>query len=119
MSCATVVALQRGNLTLELQRRVPSGQDHLLSVAEVETWKRQDRDELQATFERMLELAGDFDLQLLGHKRLTELIALEPGRMRKAIRAARREHEERWRSPCCWRTIRASSTTTSSTRPAA
>ncbi len=90
-----VVTLQRGNLTLELQRRVPSGQDHLLSVTEVETWKRQDRDELQATFERMLELAGDFDLQLLGHKRLTELIALEPGRMRKAIRAARREHEER------------------------
>lgn len=90
-----VVALQHGNLTLELQRRVPSGQDHLLSVAEVEAWKRQDRDELQATFERMLELAGDFDLQLLGHKRLTELIALEPGRMRKAIRAARREHEEK------------------------
>ncbi|WP_278400158.1 helicase-related protein [Stutzerimonas kunmingensis] len=90
-----VVALQRGNLTLELPRRVPSGQDHLLSVAEVKAWKRQDRDELQATFERMLELAGDFDLQLLGHKRLTELIALEPGRMRKAIRAARREHEEK------------------------
>ncbi len=90
-----VVALQRDNLTLELPRRVPSGQDHLLSVAEVEAWKRQDRDELQATFERMLELAGDFDLQLLGHKRLTELIALEPGRMRKAVRAARREHEER------------------------
>lgn len=90
-----VVALQRDNLTLELPRRVPSGQDHLLSVAEVEAWKRQDRDELQATFERMLELAGDFDLQLLGHKRLTELIALEPGRMRKAIHAARREHEEK------------------------
>lgn len=90
-----VAALQRGNLTLELPRRVPSGQDHLLSVAEVEAWKRQDRDELQSTFERMLELAGDFDLQLLGHKRLTELIALEPGRMRKAIRAARREHEEK------------------------
>ncbi|WP_448132114.1 helicase-related protein [Stutzerimonas chloritidismutans] len=90
-----VVALQRGNLTLELPQRVPSGQDHLLSVAEVEAWKRQDRDELQSTFERMLELAGDFDLQLLGHKRLTELIALEPGRMRKAIRAARREHEEK------------------------
>ncbi|WP_278386017.1 SUV3 family DEAD/DEAH box RNA helicase [Stutzerimonas kunmingensis] len=90
-----VVTLQRGNLTLELPQRVPSGQDHLLSVAEVEAWKRQDRDELQATFERMLELAGDFDLQLLGHKRLTELIALEPGRMRKAIRAARREHEEK------------------------
>ncbi len=90
-----VVALQRGNLTLELPRRVPSGQDHLLSVAEVEAWKRQDRDELQSTFERMLELAGDFDLQLLGHKRLTELIALEPGRMRKAIRATRREHEEK------------------------
>ena len=90
-----VVTLQRGNLTLELQRRVPSGQDHLLSVTEVETWKRQDRDELQATFERMLELAGDFDLQQLGHKRLTELLMLEPGRMRKAVRAARREHEER------------------------
>src|SRR3546814_6397378 len=43
----------------------------------------------------MHEPAGDFDLQLLGHKRLTELIALEPGRMRKAIRAARREHEEK------------------------
>lgn len=90
-----VVPLQHGNLTLELQRRIPAGQDHLLSVAEVEAWKRQDHEELQTTFERMLELAGDFDLQLLGHKRVTELMALEPGRMRKAIRAARREHEEK------------------------
>ncbi|WP_313407001.1 DEAD/DEAH box helicase [Stutzerimonas kunmingensis] len=90
-----VVALQRGNLTLELQRRIPAGQDHLLSAAEVETWKRKDREELQATFERMFELADGFDLQLLGHKRLTELLTLEPGRMRKAIRTARREHEEK------------------------
>ena len=90
-----LVPLQHGSLVVELQRRIPAGQDHLLSVAEVEAWKRQDRDELQATFERMLELAGDFDLQLLGHKRLTELLTLEPGRMRKAIRAARREHEEK------------------------
>lgn len=90
-----VVPLQHGNLTLELQRRIPAGQDHLLSVAEVEAWKRRDHEELQTTFERMLELAGDFDLQLLGHKRVTELMALEPGRMRKAIRAARREHEEK------------------------
>ncbi len=90
-----VVPLQHGNLTLELQRRIPAGQDHLLSVAEVEAWKRRDHEELQTTFERMLELAGDFDLQLLGHKRITELMALEPGRMRKAIRAARREHEEK------------------------
>ncbi len=90
-----VVPLQHGNLTLELQRRIPAGQDHLLSVAEVEAWKRRDHEELQTTFERMLELAGDFDLQLLGHKRITELMALEPGRMRKAIRAACREHEEK------------------------
>jgi ATP-dependent RNA helicase SUPV3L1/SUV3 len=90
-----VAPLQHGSLTLELQRRIPAGQDHLLSEVEVEAWKRKDREELQATFERMLELAGDFDLQQLGHKRLTELIALEPGRMRKAIRAARREHEEK------------------------
>lgn len=90
-----VVPLQHGNLTLELQRRIPAGQDHLLSVAEVEAWKRRDHEELQTTFERMLELAGDFDLQLLGHKRITELMALEPGRMRKAIRAACHEHEEK------------------------
>lgn len=90
-----VAPLQHGSLTLELQRRIPAGQDHLLSEVEVEAWKRKDHEELQATFERMLELAGDFDLQQLGHKRLTELIALEPGRMRKAIRAARREHEEK------------------------
>ncbi len=90
-----VVTLQHGNLTLELQRRIPAGQDHLLSAAEVETWKRKDREELQATFERMFELADGFDLQLLGHKRLTELLTLEPGRMRKAIRTARREHEEK------------------------
>ncbi|MCQ4296602.1 DEAD/DEAH box helicase [Pseudomonas stutzeri] len=90
-----VVPLQHGSLTLELQRRIPAGQDHLLSGTEIEAWKRKDREELQATFDRMLELAGDFELQQLGHKRLTELIALEPGQMRKAIRAARREHEEK------------------------
>lgn len=90
-----LVTLRHGTLELELQRRIPAGQDHLLSAAEVEAWKRQDRGDLQATFDRMLELADGFDLQQLGHKRLTELIALEPGRMRKAIRAARREHEER------------------------
>ena len=90
-----VVPLRRDSLVLELQRRIPAGQDHLLSAAEVETWKRKDREELQAKFERMFELADGFDLQLLGHKRLTELFALEPGRMRKAIRAARREHEEK------------------------
>ncbi len=90
-----LVTLHHGPLELELQRRIPADQDHLLSAAEVEAWQRQDRADLQASFERMLELADGFDLQLLGHKRLTELIALEPGRMRKAIRAARREHEER------------------------
>ncbi|MCW8156971.1 RNA helicase [Stutzerimonas stutzeri] len=90
-----VVPLRRDSLVLELQRRIPAGQDHLLGATEVEAWKRKDREELQATFERMLELADGFDLQLLGHKRLTELFALEPGRMRKAIRAARREHEEK------------------------
>lgn len=90
-----LVTLHHGPLELELQRRIPADQDHLLSAAEVEAWQRQDRAELQASFERMLELADGFDLQQLGHKRLTELIALEPGRMRKAIRAARREHEER------------------------
>ncbi|WP_017245760.1 SUV3 family DEAD/DEAH box RNA helicase [Stutzerimonas stutzeri] len=90
-----LVTLHHGPLELELQRRIPADQDHLLSAAEVEAWQRQDRAELQASFERMLELADGFDLQQLGHKRLTELIALEPGRMRKAIRAARRAHEER------------------------
>ncbi|GLZ26389.1 hypothetical protein Pstu01_30580 [Stutzerimonas stutzeri] len=90
-----LVKLHHGPLELELQRRIPADQDHLLSAAEVEAWQRQDRADLQASFERMLELADGFDLQQLGHKRLTELIALEPGRMRKAIRAARREHEER------------------------
>ncbi|RRW15715.1 RNA helicase [Stutzerimonas stutzeri] len=90
-----LVTLHHGPLELELQRRIPADQDHLLSAAEVEAWQRQDRADLQASFERMIELADGFDLQQLGHKRLTELIALEPGRMRKAIRAARREHEER------------------------
>ena len=90
-----LVTLHHGPLELELQRRIPADQDHLLSAAEVEAWQRQDRADLQASFERMLELADGFDLQQLGHKRLTELIALEPGRMRKAIRAARREHEEK------------------------
>ncbi len=90
-----LVTLHHGPLELELQRRIPADQDHLLSAAEVEAWRRQDRADLQASFERMLELADGFDLQQLGHKRLTELIALEPGRMRKAVRAARREHEER------------------------
>ena len=90
-----LVTLHHGPLELELQRRIPADQDHLLSAAEVEAWQRQDRADLQASFERMLELADGFDLQQLGHKRLTELLMLEPGRMRKAIRAARREHEER------------------------
>ncbi|AFM32967.1 MULTISPECIES: SUV3 family DEAD/DEAH box RNA helicase [Stutzerimonas stutzeri subgroup] len=90
-----LVTLRHGPLELELQRRIPAEQDHLLSDAEVEAWQRQDRADLQASFDHLLELAGDFDLQQLGHKRLTELLMLEPGRMRKAVRAARREHEER------------------------
>jgi len=90
-----LVTLRHGPLELELQRRIPAEQDHLLSDAEVDAWQRQDRADLQASFDRLLELAGGFDLQQLGHKRLTELLMLEPGRMRKAVRAARREHEER------------------------
>ena len=90
-----LVTLRHGTLELELQRRIPADQDRLLSSDDVDAWQHQDRAELKASFDRLLELAGDFDLQPLGHKRLTELLLLEPGRMRKAVRASRREHEER------------------------
>ncbi|MFC3606361.1 DEAD/DEAH box helicase [Stutzerimonas tarimensis] len=90
-----VVGLQQGTLALEIQRRVPAGQDHVLSEVEVEAWKTRDRQTFQARFELLLDAAEGVDLQPLGHKRLLELLMLEPAKLRKAVRQARDEHRER------------------------
>lgn len=90
-----VVRLTHGDIVLEIQRRVPAGQDHLLTADEVAAHKAADRQALQAKFAELVEEAGDFDLKLLGQKRLTELFQLEPGKMRRAVRLARRDHQEK------------------------
>lgn len=89
-----LVELRHGDLHLEIQRRVPK-HEHLLSDDEVRRHKAEDRLALEEKFALMLEHAGDFDLQQLGHKRLVELFQLEPRKLRRAITLARREHAER------------------------
>ena len=43
----------------------------------------------------MVEEAGDFDLQVLGEKRLTEIFMMEPKKLRRPIRFARQDHKEK------------------------
>ncbi|TLX57094.1 RNA helicase [Stutzerimonas nosocomialis] len=90
-----VVQLRQGDLSLEVQRRIPGGQDHLLSDQEVEAWKARDEDELRAKFDLMQSEAQGFDLHQLEHKRLVEIFWLEPHKLRRAIRRERQQHEER------------------------
>ncbi|MGA6096576.1 helicase-related protein [Stutzerimonas marianensis] len=90
-----VVELRHGEVALDMQRRIPGGQGHVLGADEVAAIKREDRQALQAKFEMMIEEAGDFDLQLLGEKRLTEVFMMEPKKLRRTIRFAREDHREK------------------------
>ena len=90
-----VVELRHGAVALDMQRRIPAGQGHVLSAREVAERKEEDRQELVAKFEMMIEEAGDFDLQVLGEKRLTEVFMMEPKKLRRTIRFARQDHKEK------------------------
>lgn len=90
-----VVELRHGELTLAMQRRIPGGQGHVLSDQEVAEYKREDQQTLNAKFELMLEEAQDFDLKLLGEKRLTEIFMMEPKKLRRTIRFAREDNREK------------------------
>src|SRR5690606_33375710 len=90
-----VVELRHGAVALDMQRRIPAGQGHVLSTREVAERKEEDRQELVAKFEMMIEEAGDFDLQVLGEKRLTEVFMMEPKKLRRTIRFARQDHKEK------------------------
>ncbi|MHB0764238.1 helicase-related protein [Stutzerimonas sp. NM35] len=90
-----VVELRHGDVALDLQRRIPAGQGHVLSEREVAERKEEDRQALIAKFEMMIEEAGDFDLQVLGEKRLTEVFMMEPKKLRRTIRFARQDHKEK------------------------
>ncbi len=90
-----VVELRHGDLALELQRRIPSGQGHVLDDEEIRELKAVDRRELEDKFALLREEAGDFDLRLLGHRRLMEIFQLEPGKLRRALRTAIRDHREK------------------------
>lgn len=89
------VELRQGEVALVMQRRIPAGQGHVLSEREVAERKEEDRQALIAKFEMMLEEAGDFDLQMLGEKRLTEIFMMEPKKLRRTIRFARQDHKEK------------------------
>ena len=89
------VELRQGDIALVMQRRIPGGQGHVLSEREVAERKEEDRQALNAKFEMMLEEAGDFDLQVLGEKRLTEIFLMEPKKLRRTIRFARQDHKEK------------------------
>ncbi|MHB0820291.1 helicase-related protein [Stutzerimonas stutzeri] len=90
-----VVELRHGDVALDLQRRIPAGQGHVLSEREVAERKEEDRQALMAKFGMMIEEAGDFDLQVLGEKRLTEVFMMEPKKLRRTIRFARQDHKEK------------------------
>jgi ATP-dependent RNA helicase SUPV3L1/SUV3 len=90
-----MVHLQHGDIVLDLQRRIPPAQGHVLEAAEVHALQEDDRQQLQQRFELLVAEAEDLDLRQLGHRRLAELLALEPGRLRKAVRSALREHREK------------------------
>lgn len=90
-----VVELRHGALALDMQRRIPAGQGRVLSADEVAERKAEDRQELIAKFDMMIEEAGDFDLQVLGEKRLTEVFMMEPKKLRRTIRFARQNHKEK------------------------
>lgn len=90
-----VVELRRGDIALDMQRRIPGGQGHVLSEREVAELKEEDRQGLRAKFDMMVEEAGDFDLQVLGEKRLTEIFMMEPKKLRRTIRFARQDHKEK------------------------
>ena len=90
-----VVQLRHGAVALDMQRRIPAGQGHVLSAREVAERKEEDRQELTAKFEMMIEEAGDFDLQVLGEKRLTEVFMMEPKKLRRTIRFARQDYKEK------------------------
>ncbi len=90
-----VVELRHGEVTLDMQRRIPGGQGHVLSEREVADLKVDDRQAMNAKFEMMIEEAQDFDLQLLGEKRLTEIFMMEPKKLRRTIRFAREDNREK------------------------
>lgn len=90
-----VVELRHGELALDMQRRITGGQGHVLSEQEVAQLKDEDRQAMNAKFEMMIEEAQDFDLQLLGEKRLTEVFMMEPKKLRRTIRFAREDNREK------------------------
>lgn len=90
-----VVELRHGSLALDVQRRVPAGQGHVLSDQEVLDWKAQDRQALEEKFALLVDQAGDFDLQLLGQKRLNEIFFMEPQKLIRSVRYARQAHAEK------------------------
>ncbi len=87
--------LRHGEVALDMQRRIPGGQGHVLSDREVAELKDEDRAAMNAKFEMMIEEAQDFDLQLLGEKRLTEVFMMEPKKLRRTIRFAREDNREK------------------------
>jgi ATP-dependent RNA helicase SUPV3L1/SUV3 len=90
-----VVELHHGELTLAMQRRIPSGHGRVLRDREVAELKEEDQQGLNAKFEMMIEEAQDFDLKLLGEKRLTEIFMMEPKKLRRTIRFAREDNREK------------------------
>ena len=90
-----VVELHHGDLTLDMQRRIPAGQGHLLSEREVRELKAADRQALEEKFAMLMEEAGDFDVRVLGEKRLTEIFLMEPKKLRRTIRFACQDHKEK------------------------
>ncbi|WP_120996154.1 DEAD/DEAH box helicase [Stutzerimonas urumqiensis] len=90
-----VVELRHGDLALDIQRRIPAGQGHVLTAAEVAERKAEDRREVQERFDSLVDEAEGLDLSQLGQKRIAEILLLEPGKARRAIRAVVRDHREK------------------------
>ena len=89
------VPLRHAGLALDVQRRIPAGQGHVLSDREVRDWQARDRQALEEKFALLIEQAGDFDLQLLGPKRLNEIFAMPPDKLCRSVQYARQAHREK------------------------
>jgi ATP-dependent RNA helicase SUPV3L1/SUV3 len=57
--------------------------------------KALDQEELEAKFNAAVEAAGDFDLAILGHKRVSELLMMTTNRMCRVIAAAKESQLEK------------------------
>lgn len=90
-----VVALSHGGFSIDLHKRIPIPQDHVLTDGEIKTLKRASIEELNQKFKAVLDAAGDFDLHHIGHEYMTEILSCSLKRIPKLVGAERDSFKEK------------------------